>query len=58
MAKFKCLECKKEFELETTEAVMKCVYCGSRYLSKLEGEPLKRGKSWNSKSFSVGGPNN
>lgn len=56
MAKFQCLECKKEFELGSTAPIMRCSYCGSRFLSKIEGEPLKRGKSWNSKSFSVGRP--
>ncbi|WP_024821810.1 MULTISPECIES: hydrogenase expression protein HypA/HybF [Aminobacterium] len=55
MATFQCIECKKEFELEVKDIILRCPFCGSRYLSKIEGE-LKRGKSWNSKSFSVGGP--
>ena len=55
MGKFRCLECKKEFELEDVAPVKKCPDCGSHFLEYMGGEPLKRGKSWSSKTFSVGG---
>ena len=52
MAKFKCLECKHEFEIESNELNKRCPVCMSRYLQLLEGE-LPRGKSWSSKTFSA-----
>ena len=53
MGRFRCIECGIEFEMETTEKTKNCPECHSRYLEYLLGEPLKRGKSWSSKSYSV-----
>ena len=52
MAKFRCLECKKEFELDSSEASRRCPECMSRYLEVVSGE-IKRGKSWSAKSYSA-----
>lgn len=54
MGKFRCLSCKSEFELEEKAAAMRCPRCGSRFLEVLDAPGRKRGKSWSSKSFSVG----
>ncbi len=51
MAKFKCLECKKEFEAESSSS-RRCPYCMSRYLELVSGE-IPRGKSWSAKSYSA-----
>lgn len=53
MRKFRCLECKHEFETEAEES-LRCPKCLSHYLLLLEGKPLK-GKRWGSKSYSIGG---
>ena len=45
----------RPFELEDVAPVKKCPDCGSHFLEFMGGEPLKRGKSWSSKTFSVGG---
>ena len=52
MAKFRCIQCKKEFEEEANAATKRCPSCFSRYLELVSGE-MKRGKSWSAKSFSV-----
>ena len=54
MGKFRCLSCKSEFELDEKESLMRCPRCGSRFMEVLDGTNRKRGKSWSSKSFSVG----
>jgi Zn finger protein HypA/HybF involved in hydrogenase expression len=54
MRRYRCLECKHEFEAEEKEQVYKCPKCLNRFVQLLEGTPLK-GKSWSSKSFSVKG---
>ncbi len=51
MPKFKCLECKKEFELNKTDD-KRCPECNSKWLQVLAGE-ISRGKSWSAKSFAV-----
>ncbi len=51
MNKFKCLECKKEFELKSSEPKI-CPECMSTWLELLSGE-IQRGKSWSAKSFSA-----
>ena len=53
MGKFRCLKCGFEFEMDTNEKTKNCPECRSRYLEYLIGDPLKRGKSWSAKSFSV-----
>ncbi len=50
MAKFKCLECGKEFKSDDTSR--KCPDCGSKYLELMSGE-IKRGKSWSSKIYAA-----
>ena len=50
--KFRCIECKKEFEADANSAAKHCPHCFGRYLELVSGE-MKRGKSWSSKSFSV-----
>ena len=52
MAKFKCLECKKEFEIDFPTQSRRCPECMSRYLELVSGE-IPRGKSWSSKTFSA-----
>lgn len=52
MAKFRCLECKKEFEAEANDSSKRCPECLGRYLELISGE-MKRGKSWSAKSYSV-----
>ena len=52
MAKFKCLECKKEFEIDSHSQSRRCPECMSRYLELVSGE-IPRGKSWSSKTFSA-----
>lgn len=52
MAKFRCLECKKEFEAEANDSSKRCPKCLGRYLELISGE-MKRGKSWSAKSYSV-----
>ena len=52
MPKFKCLECKKEFDSEASSADRKCPDCRSRYLELISGE-IPRGKSWSSKTYSA-----
>lgn len=52
MAKFKCLECKKEFENDSSSSDRKCPNCMSRYLELISGE-IPRGKSWSAKSYSA-----
>ncbi len=52
MAKFRCIQCKKEFEAEANAATKRCPSCFGRYLELVSGE-MKRGKSWSAKSFSV-----
>ncbi len=52
MAKFKCLECEHEFEIDDNENNKRCPECMSRYLQLLSGE-IKRGKSWSAKTFSA-----
>ncbi|MBQ3457877.1 MAG: hydrogenase expression protein HypA/HybF [Synergistaceae bacterium] len=52
MPKFKCLECKKEFDSDSSADGRKCPYCMSRYLELISGE-IPRGKSWSSKSYSA-----
>ena len=52
MPKFRCLECKKEFELDQSETTRRCPECMSRYLELVSGE-IPRGKSWSSKSYSA-----
>ena len=51
-AKFRCLECKKEFEAEANDSSKRCPECLGRYLELISGE-MKRGKSWSAKSYSV-----
>ena len=51
MPKFKCLECKKEFELKPEQTRI-CPECMSTWLELLSGE-IPRGKSWSAKSFSA-----
>lgn len=51
MAKFRCLECKKEFESDS-KSDRKCPECRSRCLELVSGE-IPRGKSWSSKSYSA-----
>jgi DNA-directed RNA polymerase subunit RPC12/RpoP len=53
MGRFRCIECGFEFEIETNNKKKSCPDCYGRYLEFLVGEPLKRGKSWSAKSFSV-----
>ena len=53
MGKFRCLECGIEFEMNINEKTKNCPECYGRYLEYLVGSPLKRGKSWSAKSFSV-----
>ncbi|MBR1437671.1 MAG: hydrogenase expression protein HypA/HybF [Synergistaceae bacterium] len=52
MPKFRCLECKKEFESDSSSPERKCPECMSRYLELVSGE-IPRGKSWSSKTFSA-----
>lgn len=52
MAKFRCLECKKEFEADPSAPDRKCPECMSRYLEVVSGE-IPRGKSWSAKSYSA-----
>ncbi len=52
MAKFRCIQCQKEFEAEANAATKRCPACFGRYLELVSGE-MKRGKSWSAKSFSV-----
>lgn len=52
MAKFRCIQCKTEFEAEANASTKRCPSCFGRYLELIAGE-MKRGKSWSSKSFSV-----
>ncbi len=52
MAKFRCLECKKEFEVDSASQSRRCPECMSRYLELVSGE-IPRGKSWSSKTFSA-----
>ncbi|MBQ3401968.1 MAG: hydrogenase expression protein HypA/HybF [Synergistaceae bacterium] len=52
MAKFRCLECKKEFETDSASPDRKCPECMSRYLELVSGE-IPRGKSWSAKSYSA-----
>ena len=52
MAKFRCLQCKKEFEADADAPSKRCPECLGRYLELVSGE-LKRGKAWSSKSYSV-----
>ena len=52
MAKFRCLECKKEFELDSSHTTRRCPECMSRYLELVSGE-IPRGKSWSAKSYSA-----
>ena len=52
MAKFRCLECKKEFEIENASSSRRCPECMSRYLELISGE-IPRGKSWSAKSYSA-----
>ena len=52
MAKFRCLECKKEFEAEANDSSKRCPECLGRYLELISGK-MKRGKSWSAKSYSV-----
>ena len=52
MAKFRCLECKKEFEIDSSSSNRRCPECMSRYLELVSGE-IKRGKSWSAKTYSA-----
>ena len=52
VAKFRCLECKAEVEVEANDSTKRCPQCFGRYLELVYGE-MKRGKSWSAKSFSV-----
>ncbi|MBQ7593533.1 MAG: hydrogenase expression protein HypA/HybF [Synergistaceae bacterium] len=53
MAKFRCLECKKEFELDpSSSTTRRCPECRSKALELISGE-IPRGKSWSSKSYSA-----
>lgn len=52
MAKFRCLECKKEFEINDPSSSRRCPECMSRYLELISGE-IPRGKSWSAKSYSA-----
>ncbi|MBQ7560534.1 MAG: hydrogenase expression protein HypA/HybF [Synergistaceae bacterium] len=52
MAKFKCLECKKIFEIDSASPDRRCPECMSRYLELISGE-IQRGKSWSSKTYSA-----
>lgn len=52
MAKFKCLECGKEFKAEADDASRRCPNCRSRYLELISGE-IQRGKSWSAKTYAV-----
>jgi len=52
VAKFRCIECKAEIELDSDESTKRCPKCFSRYLELVSGQ-IKRGKSWSAKSFSV-----
>ncbi|MBQ3456357.1 MAG: hydrogenase expression protein HypA/HybF [Synergistaceae bacterium] len=52
MTKFRCLECKKEFENDSPSPDRKCPHCMSRYLEVVSGE-IPRGKSWSAKSYSA-----
>jgi len=52
MAKFRCIQCKKEFEANANDSTKRCPACMGRYLELVSGE-MKRGKSWSSKSYSV-----
>jgi DNA-directed RNA polymerase subunit RPC12/RpoP len=53
MGRFRCLECGIEFEMDTNEKTKNCPECHGRYLEYIVGDPLKRGKSWSAKSFSL-----
>ena len=52
MTRFRCLECKKEFEIENASSSRRCPECMSRYLELISGE-IPRGKSWSAKSYSA-----
>jgi DNA-directed RNA polymerase subunit RPC12/RpoP len=52
VAKFRCIECKAEVEVDASEPTKRCPKCFGRYLELVSGE-MKRGKSWSAKSFSV-----
>ncbi len=52
MAKFRCLECKKEFEADPLSPHRRCPNCMGRYLELVSGE-IPRGKSWSAKSYSA-----
>jgi DNA-directed RNA polymerase subunit RPC12/RpoP len=52
VAKFRCIECKAEVEVDANESTKRCPKCFGRYLELMSGE-MKRGKSWSAKSFSV-----
>lgn len=52
MAKFRCIQCKKEFEADANDSTKRCPECMGRYLELISGE-MKRGKSWSAKSYSV-----
>jgi DNA-directed RNA polymerase subunit RPC12/RpoP len=52
VAKFRCIECKTEVEMDAGESTKRCPKCFGRYLELVSGE-MKRGKSWSAKSFSV-----
>jgi DNA-directed RNA polymerase subunit RPC12/RpoP len=52
VAKFRCIECKAEVEMDADESTKRCPKCFGRYLELVSGE-MKRGKSWSAKSFSV-----
>ena len=51
MTKFKCLECKNEFEINKLSEKV-CPECKSKWLQVLSGD-ISKGKSWSAKSFSV-----
>ncbi len=53
MGKYRCLSCKKEFELDEKAATIRCPACGSRFVEVLDAPNRKRGKSWSAKTFSV-----
>ena len=52
MAKFRCLQCKKEFEADSRESTKRCPQCLGRFAELIEGEG-KRGRSWSAKSYPV-----
>ncbi len=39
---FRCLGCGREFKVPGNETVEKCLFCRSRFLTLVEGEPLPR----------------